>query len=60
VPECALPLVLAGGLNPANVRQAVEQVRPWAVDVSSGVEDATGIKSQELMRKFIQEAKREY
>ncbi|NNJ79884.1 MAG: N-(5'-phosphoribosyl)anthranilate isomerase, partial [Xanthomonadales bacterium] len=55
-----LPLVLAGGLNPGNVRQAVEQVRPWAVDVSSGVETAPGIKSETLMCEFIKEAKREY
>jgi phosphoribosylanthranilate isomerase len=60
VPKCPLPLVLAGGLSPGNVRQAVEQVKPWAVDVSSGVEIAPGIKSEDLMRKFIQEAKREY
>lgn len=60
VPECALPLVLAGGLAPGNVRQAVEQVRPWAVDVSSGVESAPGIKSEALMHEFIKEAKREY
>jgi phosphoribosylanthranilate isomerase len=60
VPECALPLVLAGGLAPGNVRQAIAQVRPWAVDVSSGVESAPGIKSEELMQKFIQEAKCEY
>jgi phosphoribosylanthranilate isomerase len=51
---------LAGGLEPGNVRQAVQQVRPWAVDVSSGVESAPGIKSEELMRKFIEEAKCEY
>ncbi|MCJ7815566.1 MAG: N-(5'-phosphoribosyl)anthranilate isomerase, partial [Xanthomonadales bacterium] len=60
VPECALPLVLAGGLAPGNVRQAIQQVQPWAVDVSSGVESAPGIKSEELMQKFIQEAKCEY
>jgi len=60
VPECAFPLVLAGGLAPGNVRQAIQQVRPWAVDVSSGVESAPGIKSEELMQKFIQEAKCEY
>jgi phosphoribosylanthranilate isomerase len=60
VPACALPLVLAGGLEPGNVRRAIQQVRPWAVDVSSGVEIAPGIKSEELMRKFIEEAKCEY
>lgn len=51
------PLVLAGGLTTDNVRQAVLQVRPWAVDVSSGVEDAPGIKNAGLMLKFVNEAK---
>lgn len=56
----SLPLVLAGGLTVDNVAAAVRQVRPWAVDVSSGVESAPGIKSDEAVRKFIIEAKREY
>jgi phosphoribosylanthranilate isomerase len=60
IPATHMPLILAGGLMPGNVGQAVQQVRPWAVDVSSGVEDAPGIKNNELMRKFIKEAKREY
>ena len=60
IPQSGMPLVLAGGLKPGNVRQAVEQVKPWAVDVSSGVEDAPGIKNPEKMREFIKEAKREY
>lgn len=60
VPECSMPLVLAGGLTPANVRQAIQQVRPWAVDVSSGVESSPGIKSEQLIRKFMDEAKRDY
>jgi phosphoribosylanthranilate isomerase len=55
-----MPIVLAGGLNPGNIREAVERVRPWAVDVSSGVEDAPGIKNAEMMREFIREAKCEY
>jgi len=60
VPDLELPLILAGGLTPDNVRQAVRQVRPWAVDVSSGVEDAPGIKNAEKMKIFISEAKSEY
>ena len=60
IPAASMPLVLAGGLRPGNVRQAVAQVKPWAVDVSSGVEDTPRIKNEELMREFIQEAKREY
>ena len=60
IPALQLPLVLAGGLNPANVREAVRRVRPWAVDVSSGVEDAPGVKNADKMRTFISEAKSEY
>ncbi|MGC9162460.1 MAG: phosphoribosylanthranilate isomerase [Thiomonas sp.] len=49
----ALPLVLSGGLHAANVTQAIRQVRPWAVDVSSGVEAAKGIKSAQRMAEFV-------
>jgi phosphoribosylanthranilate isomerase len=45
-------LVLSGGLNPANVIDGVRSVRPWAVDVSSGVEQAKGVKDAGLMRRF--------
>jgi len=46
-------LVLSGGLTPANVSDGIRLVRPWAVDVSSGVESAKGIKSPELIDRFI-------
>jgi phosphoribosylanthranilate isomerase len=49
-----VPVVLSGGLNPANVTDGVLTVRPWAVDVSSGVERALGIKDASLMRRFCQ------
>ncbi|MDP1902389.1 MAG: phosphoribosylanthranilate isomerase [Rubrivivax sp.] len=51
-PGVRLPVVLSGGLNPANVTDGVSLVRPWAVDVSSGVELSKGVKSAELMRRF--------
>lgn len=47
------PLVLSGGLNPANVEEAVARVRPWAVDVSSGVEAAKGIKDPAKISAFV-------
>lgn len=54
IPETlAKPLILAGGLDVDNVRQAIEQVRPWAVDVSGGVEMERGIKCAEKIRAFM-------
>lgn len=49
----AVPLLLAGGLDAANVGAAIEEVRPWAVDVSSGVERERGIKDFDLVTAFI-------
>lgn len=59
VPEAlADRIVLAGGLTPANVGQAIGLVHPWGVDVSGGVEAAPGIKDPQLITAFMQEVKR--
>ena len=47
------PITLAGGLKPQNVADVVRRFSPWAVDVSSGVEEASGRKSPKLMREFV-------
>jgi phosphoribosylanthranilate isomerase len=51
-PDVPAPVVLSGGLNPANVTDGIARVRPWAVDVSTGVESGKGIKDAALMRQF--------
>lgn len=52
-----LPVILAGGLTPDNVREAIQKADPAGVDVSSGVEVAPGIKDAALMERFIKEAR---
>lgn len=53
------PLVLSGGLARDNVREAIRRVRPWGVDVSSGVESAKGVKDPAMIAAFIEEVRYE-
>jgi phosphoribosylanthranilate isomerase len=55
--QLGAPLVLAGGLTPSNVGEAISVVKPWAVDVSSGVESSRGQKDSELIRQFVSAVK---
>lgn len=54
------PLMLAGGLNPDNVADAIEEVRPAAVDAHTGLEDATGRKDRLKVRKFVEESRKAF
>jgi phosphoribosylanthranilate isomerase len=57
IPELSIPWILAGGLNANNVADAVNQVKPFAVDVSGGVEASKGIKDVQKIKDFISEVR---
>jgi phosphoribosylanthranilate isomerase len=56
VERCPVPVALAGGLTPRNVGDAIRAVRPWGVDVASGVEVSPGRKEQFKVRRFVESA----
>lgn len=58
VKRSKVPVILAGGLTPENVGEAIREVRPYAVDVASGVEDSPGIKNRERIKAFIDACRR--
>ncbi len=57
-PELARPIFLAGGLDAGNVGASIRATRPFAVDVSSGIESAPGLKDGERMQQFLEEVRR--
>ncbi len=57
VPDLGRPFVLAGGLGPENVDEALQLVAPWGVDASSGLESSPGVKDPDRIRDFVEKAR---
>lgn len=55
VSKCKSPIILAGGINPENVNSAIKRVKPFGIDVNSGVESRVGKKDKSMMEKLFQE-----
>ncbi len=53
IKEFGLPIILSGGLNPENIREAISEVEPYGIDVSSGVEERPGKKNMEKLINFV-------
>ena len=58
IKKLGIPIILAGGLGPSNINDAVSTVRPYAVDVNSGVEERPGKKSHTLMKDLMEKVRR--
>ena len=58
IQNAGLPVIIAGGLTPENVAEAVQSTRPWGVDVSSGVEAQPGTKNHDSVRSFVHGARK--
>jgi phosphoribosylanthranilate isomerase len=54
IPDSGRPYVLAGGLGPSNVAEAIRRVGPWGVDASSDLESSPGVKDPKLIREFVE------
>ncbi len=57
IKEFGIPFFLSGGLNPENVQEAIQEVKPFGVDTASGIEEKPGKKSRTKMREFVENAK---
>ncbi len=53
-----VPIILAGGLNPGNVAEAIKSTRPYAIDINSGVEKSPGVKNHELLAQLVDKVRR--